>query len=293
MWSVLRNADAPWVKDPRGSPHPPRMVIFALVLKIAFFTTYDGIEARLKAMRELVKRITGRERIPTHSVIHEGMLRVRMKYLRKVFRRTISKVCGKRRGALDSTGLSTRNSSVWYDIRIGRENKRRDCVKLHVLVDVDSGEILAARITLSSAHDGPRGRAMLREVWDLEIVTGDGAYASRENCNVAASRGAKPYFLPRKDARARSKGSPEYKVMVRAWRDDETAWLGVYHIRSFVEAVFASIKKRFGKILLSLKKSVRRRELFLKVLCHNLKEGLYNARAHELGIDRWKVPDEE
>jgi transposase len=264
------------------------MVVFAIILKIAFCTTYDGIEGKLKVMREMIREITGYERMPTHSVIHDGMKRISMKYLRRIFRLMISKT-RRRRAAMDSTGFSTRNSSVWYDIRIRKQGKKRDCLKLHVLVDVDTGEILQVRITKLSAHDGPRGRAMLREVWSVNVVTGDTSYAGRETCTLAVQKGARPFFKPRKDARTRSKGHPAYKVMVRSYKNDKDAWDGVYHIRSFVEAVFAAVKKRFGKILLSIKKSMQRKELFLKAFCHNVKEGLYNARARQLGIDRWVV----
>lgn len=288
LWKVLQKMDNPWAVDPRGQPHLPKMVIFAVVIKIAFSETYDGVESAQRSMNELIRTITGYDRIVTHSVVHAGMKRVSMKYLRRIFRRTVSKI-RKRRGALDSTGFSTRKSSIWYDLRISRPSTRRECLKLHVLVDVDNGEILAVRTTPSSAHDGPRGRAMLKETWSLSVATGDTAYAGRETCTVAKSHGATPYFKPYKDTNARARGHPAYKTMVWSYRNDEESWLGVYHIRSFVEAIFSAIKKRFGRILLSIKKSVQRKELFLKALCHNLKEGLYNARAHELGIDRWKA----
>lgn len=286
LWKVLLKEADPWVNDPRGNPHPPKMVVFAAILKVAFCTTYEGMESKLKTMDALVSEITGCDRVVTHSVIHAGTCRVRMKYLRRIFRRTNRKM-SKRRAALDSTGFSTRNSSIWYDIRIRKMGKRKDCLKLHVLVDVDTGETLAVRITPSKAHDSPRGRAMLRETWSLDVVTGDTSYCSRENCTMVASHGAAPYFKLRKDATAKPKSHPAWKAMVTSCRKDEEAWLGIYHIRSFVEAVFAAIKKRFGKVLLSIKKSVQRRELFLKVLCYNIKESLYSARAHELGISRW------
>lgn len=285
LWKVLAKEGDPWKTDPRGDAHPSKMIVFAVVLKVAFFLTYDGTEAELRSIQDLVKEVTGYSRIVTHSVVWEGMQKVPMKYLRRVLRRTIQKADKKRRTAMDSSGLSTRNSSVWYDIRIQKKNKRKDCMKLHILVDVDTGQILSARISKYYKHDSPYGQKMLAEWTDIDIATGDGAYANRKVCN---STKAHTYFRPRKDARAKSKGSSKYKIMVRSYKNDEQTFLAVYHIRSFVESVFASIKKRFGRILLSIKKRAQHKELFLKTVCYNIKEWLYNLRAHELEIDRWK-----
>jgi len=285
-WKVLRNEDDPWITDPRGNPHSSKMIVFAVILKVAFLLSYDSTEAEFKAMQETIKEITGYDRVLTHSVIWEGMQKVPMKYLRRVLRRTIEKTENKRRTAIDSSGFSQKNSSVWYDIRIQRKNKRKDCIKLHVLVDVDTGQILSARISNAYAHDSPKGRVMLVEWTDIDIATGDGAYANRKMCNATD---AQTYFRPRKDAITRSKGSGKYKIMVRSYKNDEHAFLAIYHIRSFVESVFASIKKRFGKILLSIKKRIQHKELFLKTVCYNIKEWLYNLRAQELGISRWKI----
>ncbi|MFH0837361.1 MAG: hypothetical protein V1870_04485, partial [Candidatus Aenigmatarchaeota archaeon] len=34
-WKVLKNEVDPWIADPRGNPHPPKMIVFAIILKVA------------------------------------------------------------------------------------------------------------------------------------------------------------------------------------------------------------------------------------------------------------------
>ncbi|WP_460330735.1 transposase [Thermus oshimai] len=45
--------------------------------------------------------------------------------------------------------------------------------KLHLLVDLDTGEVLALRVTPASSHDSPVGRGML---WRVERLPGAKAY---------------------------------------------------------------------------------------------------------------------
>ncbi len=128
---------------------------------------------------------------------------------------------------------------------------------------------------------------MLRRVWFIASVSGDKAYFSREACTIVDGKNAQPYFKPKENATAESKGHPAYREMMKKREDDEEAWEAAYHVRSFVESAFSSIKKRFGRALSSMKKRFRKRELLLKAICYNVKEALYNLKASELGTSRW------
>ncbi|KXB05515.1 hypothetical protein AKJ49_00650 [candidate division MSBL1 archaeon SCGC-AAA382A03] len=122
---LLEHTEPPWTPDSRGNPHPPQSVIGALVLKIYYSTSYDEIEARLKGMKELFCNTFDTDRIPTHSVIHRGMKKATTEFLRNLLEKTIQKVEEDRRTAIDSSGFTTKESSKWYDIRIGKENQKK------------------------------------------------------------------------------------------------------------------------------------------------------------------------
>jgi hypothetical protein len=68
----------------------------------------------------------------------------------------------RRRGmdvALDSSGFSPKTSSKWFDIRIKRKSTKKDYIKLHFVIDVETMIILHSTITdwkASSLFQGKR-----------------------------------------------------------------------------------------------------------------------------------------
>lgn len=292
LYKAISSMAEPYAVDPRGNPHQPRLVVMCLILKFLFCKAYDEIESYVKNSAHL-KRLFRTKRMPTHSVIQMAMEKTDMKYLRRLIRttlyRTVKKTGFKDMVVVpDSSGFRLKSSSAWYDIRIKRMNKRKDCLKMHVLVDTETGQVLYAVITNYKRHDSPVFEMLARGTkGTFKKVPGDAGYISRKNCTIVVNRGGKPYFMPKSNTGTKSKGHPAYKIMVRAYKKDKVAWLDEYHIRSFVESVFSSIKRRFRSIISSIKGWNRRKELLWKVLCYNLKELLYCLRADELGISKW------
>lgn len=286
LHKVVIKLGCPYRVDKRGNKYPPPLTVMCLVLKIFFVESYEGIESRLKN-NTLLKQLFNVDKLPSHSTIHEAMSKTSMKYLRRMFRRLIYKLNKRKKLVVDATGFSTRTSSAWYDIRIERKDRRRDCIKLHALVNTETGQILEVRVTDFRKNDCPVFKRLMKDVFNVDKVSGDSAYPSKENCEIVASRGGKAFFLPKKNIRTRARGSRAWRVMIVSYKKDKESWLKQYHIRSFIEAVFSSIKRRWRSILLSTKKLNRRKELFLKTLCYNLKELLYSLRADRLGISKY------
>lgn len=288
---LIKKGSEPWTVDSRGNPHPPKLVVLCLILKIFWVTTYDGVEARLKSWEGLLCSAFGVKRIPKHSTIQEAMGKVNTRYIRRTMRRLIGRISKKLIAAADSSGLSTKNSSVWFDIRIKRKNRRRDCIKIHIIIDVDKGYIIDYHVSEGTANDCPILKKLLRNIKEIFKFVADSGYLSRENTILIGERNGKPYILPKKNSTIKAKRSSEWKMMVSAWKEDEEGFKQEYHCRSIIEAVFAALKKRFGSFLRSIKKWYQRRESAIKVLCYNLKEYLYNWQAGQLGISRWKYLD--
>ena len=201
LTKIVSKLSEPWSVDPRGESHSPRVVLMCLVLKIFWVSTYEGAEAELKSRREWLCRLWQVGRLPTHSVIHNAMSNVSTKYLRRILRRTFGRLRKKLKAGADSSGFSTRNSSVWFDIRIGRKNRRRDCIKVHIVIDLDMGYVLDFHVSDYKQNDCPILRKLLRDIKFLKKAVADAGYLSRENCVLVRERNGKPYIWAKKNSR--------------------------------------------------------------------------------------------
>ena len=202
---IISKLPEPWSVDPRGKPHLPWVVLMCMVLKIFWACSYDGVEARLKANKEWLCSLWNVHSLPTHSVINEAMGLVATKFLRKIMQRAVGRIAKKLRVAPDSSGFSTRNSSVWFDIRIRRKNSRKECVKLHIIVDIDRGYVLDFHITGAFANDCPILKKLLRNIDNIKKLVADAGYLSRENCILVGDRGRKAIHLGEKELHKEAK----------------------------------------------------------------------------------------
>jgi transposase len=282
-------------KDKRGDPHHPVVVTVFCVLMVMMNRTYDSIEAYVKnskLLKQLLREYLDHKGMPGHSVVYRGMQKLTRNYIKKLNKRLTIRF--RRKGMtiiVDSTGFSLSTSSKYFDIRIGRKNSRKDNAKLHLIVCAKTGIIPEFSITNwkgKGTGDGPQFRKMLKLLKEIELAVGDGAYLSRENCNMVDDKKGQAIFHVRSDATTKAKRSPEWRRMITFFKENPEAYEAIYHIRSFVEAVISSIKKRFYSFLRSRKKRMQKKELALKVVCYNVKQVLYNQRAKKLGISLWE-----
>jgi transposase len=285
---AVKQLPLPWKPNKKGrNGHDPCEVAVGCILKVGLNQTYDGIEAYLKESETFKNTF---ENIPGHSVIHRGMTKLSIKYIRKVINRVTRFL--RRHGmniAVDSTGFRNGNSSIWYDIRIRRKNTKHDCIKLHISIDVDTGVIHWFTMTLSKRHDSPEFKKLLSHLPELGAVFGDKAFSSRGNCQIVADKNGVPYLHFKDNATSNAKGKPAWIISFRAYRNNTEEWLSVYHLRSIVESVFSSIKKRWGSFLRSRRKWMQKKELSLKVLSYNVKQVLLVQYAKDSKIPLWKT----
>lgn len=78
--------------------------------------------------------------------------------------------------------------------------KRRTRVKLHLGVDVLSHDVVAAEVTTSSVGDTEVLPTMLRPLRRKnEVISGDGAYDSKQRYSEVAKKKAQPIIPPRRN----------------------------------------------------------------------------------------------
>lgn len=109
-------------------------------------------------------------------------------------------------------------------------------------------------------------------MYDIEEVSADKAYSSRENLDAVDKAGGIP-FIPFKsnvDESTRAKGAPMWKKMYEMSVKHPKEFDHHYHKRSNAETTFHMIKKKFGKHLRCKKRIGQENEILAKCLCHNL-----------------------
>jgi transposase len=102
-----------------------------------------------------------------------------------------------------------------------------------------------------------------------------------------ADKHGTPYLSFRVDAARRPRGSLAYVVSFKTRKRDPEGWLAVYHLRSIVESVFSSMKRRWGSFLQSRKRWMQKKELALKVFYYNIKQVILILYAKERKVSPW------
>ncbi len=284
--SIVGGLPPPWKTAPKGRrPYGPRVVAICCILRVALRHTYESIESYLRR-DEYLMSLLRQDALPGHSVIHRGMSRLPMHYLKRVMRRIVWRL--RRAGmtvAVDATGFAVTNRSMWFDIRIQQKSRRRDCLKLHIAIDVDTGLVHEFTITSWNFHDAPEFKRLMTGLPRPLRVLGDRAYSSHANCQLVAELGATPYLKFKGTAVARSMACPAWRKSLMQYQADPEGWMAVYHLRSIVEAVISSIKRTWGSTLRSQGRWNKQRELALKVLAYDIRQVHYNERARMMGVD--------
>jgi hypothetical protein len=154
---------------------------------------------------------------------------------------------------IDSTGLKVFGEGEWKVRQHGKE-KRRTWRKLHLAIDAQTQEIVAAALTTNSLHDCQVLPKLLLEVeGDITRVTTDGAYDTWECRYEISTRRADAVIPPRCNARVTEcDGIPEAAQRDQAveeirdqglkhWKESTG-----YHRRSLVETAMFRVKSTFG-----------------------------------------------
>lgn len=146
---------------------------------------------------------------------------------------------------IDSTGLKVYGEGEWKTRKHGKE-KRRTWRKLHLAVDSNTHEIVAAEVSLVNVADNEVLPTLLNPLRrHIEQVSADGAYDTKACHKLLQRKGAKPTIPPRSNAGFWEDGHPRNEA-VRALKNDKLAqWKkdNDYHQRSLSETAMYRYKQ--------------------------------------------------
>lgn len=190
--------------------------------------------------------------------------------------------------AVDATGFSTSKYACWQDHKHGnRDKEHKKWLKAHVACGVKTNIVTAAKITDGTTHDINKFEELVRQTndyFEIEEVSADKAYSSRDNHNLLDELDGKAYIPFKSNATGKKKGSSAWKKMYHVFQHQEGKFKRHYHKRSNVEASFHMIKQKFGDHLSSKKDRAQRNELLAKIICHNI--CVIIQKMYEMGISR-------
>ena len=171
----------------------------------------------------------------------------------------------------DASGERTSTSSSWYNIRTGKKARKKDHVTTHVSSTKKFNMPVAVEVSVARGNDNVYFRQHVRKVcknFNIEEWSGDGMYASRENCNALEDINAVPYFKIKKSFTPKPKGSPLWKQMVLKSRENPDDYGEHYHKRSNSESTFSAKKRKFGDSLRCKHDTAKENESMLKWVCY-------------------------
>jgi hypothetical protein len=179
---------------------------------------------------------------------------------------------GKIYGVFDATGLKIFGEGEWK-VRQHSYSKRRTWRKLHLGINEQTKEIIAAALTTNNVSDGEVLPNLIDQIDEsISQVSGDGAYDSFDNHNLLNQRGIKITIPPQKNAKIRQHGNNKVPPLSRDEIIRDIRKLGRaewkkqsgYHRRSIAETTMFRFKKIFGEKLKSILVDNQAVEAFIK-----------------------------
>lgn len=174
--------------------------------------------------------------------------------------------------AVDSSGFSTSTYARWFDKKWGRECRKNEYVKAHLISGVKTHVVTHAIVTGADVHDSPMFKELVEGTtarFDVKEISADKAYLSKKNLELVVAAGAAPY-IPFKQGTVGHKGPALWQKLWHCFQFNRDEFLGHYHKRSNAETVFSMVKAKFGGFVRSKLAVAQANEILCKVICHNL-----------------------
>jgi transposase len=176
--------------------------------------------------------------------------------------------------AADSTGFGIPRRRVWFNKYTNRRMKRRDYMKLHVMVGTKTNIITYAEASEGSASDMTYLKRLVEgtaRYFEIAEVSADAGYLSGENMYAVLMKGGIPYFAFKKNcALDANYKSTLWKDLLYLCKTRHPLFTEHYFRRNNVEATFQALKARFGGRLRSKSQAGQFNEVLAKALCHNI-----------------------
>ncbi|MDP2845171.1 MAG: hypothetical protein Q8N79_03730 [Candidatus Methanoperedens sp.] len=272
----LKIEEVPRKKDIGRPPKPPRDLAKAVLMQQYFGVSNRVTEGLVNLFRE---KMEIRSRFSYKAIERAYEIPEVTLILQEVFKIVQEPIRDKEHNfSIDGSGLPTSTKQNWEQDKKKSDTKGYE--KMIAMVGTTYKMISSVTFTENpEANESPYLVPLVLETAEkydeVDLVTGDAAYVSRDNCNIIASIGAIPRIYPKRGITLRQKGSKAWTDMLLSFINDPQKWLEEYHSRSISETANSTYKRDFP-VPLRRKINVRRKqEAFARVCDYNLKRRCY------------------
>lgn len=283
---VLDTVPLPSLYKGKGrKPPPTRDIIICLTFKIYYIISYRDLIGELRKY----KKELGLQKIPHFNTLRRYMVDPRITVLLGILLVFLLQPIAALETvfASDATGFGTDRKSEYFTVilksqakkkdaknkKLLQKKKKKDFVKLHITIGTISQMIICAVSTIGKKREPTQFKTMVKmvsSIFKIKEWLGDAGYLSREACNLVSKQHGIPFFWPKSNSTAKSKGSYAWSDMITMFKKNLEVFKKHYHQRSKVESVFSVIKNYFGSTVFSRRIEGQLNELLFKVLAYNL-----------------------
>ena len=250
-------------------PYDYRILLVLCILRIMLRLSYEDYERVLRTDNRIYISL-GIKSLPSKSTIQRAMKYLKISLIMQFNKKLICCIIKRKLNIIiDATGMRCIGRSVWYCIRIKKKIKKKDCDKIHAIVDSDLLLILNFRITKWNKNDCPFFVKLLKPFKLLGLVFADKGYLSRINFQFCADRKGALFAPFKSNSTAKPNSHPAWKFAFNLWEKFNVCYMSIYHQRSKIEAVFSAVKKRYGDSFKCRNKKMRRKEVALRFIAYN------------------------
>ncbi len=264
-------------KKERGRPSkPPKDLAKAVLMQQYFGVSNRVTEGLVNLFRE---KMEIRSRFSYKAIERAYEITEVTLILQEVFKIVQEPISDKEHNfSIDGTGLPTSTKQNWEQDKKKSETKGYE--KMVAMVGTTYKMISSVTFTENpEANESPHLESLVTDTAEkyekVDLVTGDAAYISRENCNIIASIGAIPRIYPKRGITLRQKGSRAWTDMLLGFIADPQKWLEEYHSRSISETANSTYKRDFPVPFRRIINVMRIQEAFARVCDYNLKRRCY------------------
>ena len=172
---------------------------------------------------------------------------------------------------IDSTGFECTYPSHYYCRRINSPYPVDGFITLHALIDQENGFVRTHKTSVKKIHDSRMLRPLVRKLHRKPAhLYADRGYDSEENYRFLVEEiDCVPLILQKNILKPLHKCKGEHRREMRAVFD-----YGEYLKRNKIEAIFSSIKRKYGCALSTRKTKTQRKEVTLKIILYNIEKKL-------------------